>query len=152
MQKKHLGKGLGALIPKKTPEAVITMVSIDDIKESDLQPRMEMDEGKLRELSESVKQRGFLQPIIVRKREDHFEIVAGHRRFEVARRIGLTEVPSIVKDFNDKETLEASYQPLDGRCEKFSKLLDGRYQGFGEKGTGLLPGHRQIFREPGDDL
>ena len=76
MQKKHLGKGLEALIPKKAQEAAITMVNIQDIKESHLQPRIDMSEEKLRELTESVKQRGFLQPIIVRQKEGHFEVVA----------------------------------------------------------------------------
>lgn len=106
MQKKHLGKGLEALIPKKAQEAGITLVDVQEVKESHLQPRIDMSEEKLQELTESVKQRGFLQPIIVRRKEGHFEVVAGHRRFEVARRLKLEEIPAIIKDFTDKESLE----------------------------------------------
>jgi len=107
--KKKLGKGLQALIPEiKTPSKEVQKVKIEEIKPSPYQPRLKTDEKRILELMNSIREKGILQPLIVRKKETGFELVAGHRRYEAAKRLNLKEVPVITKELTDKEVLEIS--------------------------------------------
>ena len=81
-------------------------LKIDEIEPNRLQPRKNFDEDALQELSESIKQFGLIQPIIVKKRENFYEIIAGERRWRAARIAGLKEVPVIVKEYDDQESME----------------------------------------------
>ena len=81
-------------------------LKIDEIEPNRLQPRKNFDEDALQELSESIKQFGLIQPIIVKKRENFYEIIAGERRWRAARIAGLKEVPVIVKKYDDRESME----------------------------------------------
>ena len=81
-------------------------LKIDEIEPNRLQPRKNFDEDALQELSESIKQFGLIQPIVVKKKENYYEIVAGERRWRAARIAGLKEVPVIVKEYDDRESME----------------------------------------------
>ncbi len=107
MQKRVLGKGLDALIPKKnttiTPKEFIHL-PLNKVRPAKAQPRQEMDEVELKELAESIKQKGFIQPIVARKlKDDSYEVVAGERRYQAAKLLGLNEIPTIVKDIDEKD-------------------------------------------------
>ena len=115
-KRKGLGKGLDSLIPKietsepGTEEAVKpdTFVKISRIEPNKNQPRKKFDEDALQELSESIKQFGVIQPLIVQKRDDYYEIIAGERRWRAAKLAGLKEVPVIIKNYTDQEIMEIS--------------------------------------------
>ena len=122
-KKGGLGKGLNALIPpsteeKKSPEKVNsalvsetdkeTLVNITKIEPNRTQPRKNFDEDALQELSDSIKQFGVIQPLIVQDRKDHYEIIAGERRWRAAKKAGLKEVPVIIKNYTDQEIVEIS--------------------------------------------
>lgn len=81
-------------------------LKIDEIEPNRLQPRKNFDEDALQELSESIKQFGLIQPIVVKKQDNYYEIVAGERRWRAARIAGLKEVPVIVKEYNERESME----------------------------------------------
>ncbi|MGL4799631.1 MAG: ParB/RepB/Spo0J family partition protein [Cellulosilyticaceae bacterium] len=112
MKAKGLGKGLNALLSEEAlsvqTESGIKVVSISDVEPNAEQPRKEFRPEELFELSISIKEYGILQPILVRQRGDKYEIIAGERRYRAARLAKLTEVPVIIKDFSDQETLEVS--------------------------------------------
>ena len=128
-----LGKGLDALIPnkaggpskepaKKTRSAVVKkdkptekdnlaaerLVKISSVEPNLNQPRRHFDEDALLELSESIKQYGVLQPLLVSDKKDYFEIIAGERRWRAAKMAGLKEVPVVVKEFSTQEIVEIS--------------------------------------------
>lgn len=84
------------------------MVKISDVEPNREQPRKSFDEDALLELSESIKQFGIIQPLIVQKRQDYYEIIAGERRWRAAKIAGLKEVPVIVKDYTEQEIVEIS--------------------------------------------
>jgi len=120
--KKGLGKGLSALFGESNikPEKKVEikkeinnqkMAPIGDLNRNPYQPRMKFDEDKINELSESIKQNGLIQPIAVRKdRTDpgRYEIVAGERRWLASQKAGLHQVPIVVLNLNDSETLEVA--------------------------------------------
>lgn len=81
-------------------------VKVSDIVPCSFQPRTEFDREALESLAQSIKEKGVLQPLLVRKKNDKYEIIAGERRWRAAQLAGLNEVPVIVKDLNDSETLE----------------------------------------------
>ena len=81
-------------------------VKISDIVPCSFQPRTEFDREALESLAQSIKEKGVLQPLLVRKKNDKYEIIAGERRWRAAQLAGLDEVPVIIKDLNDSETLE----------------------------------------------
>lgn len=89
-------------------EGKVWQVSIEKLRAGAFQPRIQFDKEKLQELSQSIKSNGILQPIIVRKVNNYFEIVAGERRWRAAQMAGLHEIPVIIKNFSDRETLELS--------------------------------------------
>lgn len=107
----RLGKGLEALIrdiPERTNQATgITTVKVEHISPNRYQPRKMFDPIKLQELSDSIKQNGIIQPIIVTKREDSdYELIAGERRLEAAKLAGFDEVPVIIRSVSKKEQLQ----------------------------------------------
>jgi ParB family chromosome partitioning protein len=99
-----LGKGLSALIPD-APEPRISPieVDIDRLSPNDLQPRTHMDQAGLQHLAQSIASSGIIQPIVVRKTGDRFQIIAGERRWRAARLAGLLRVPIIVRDVTGDE-------------------------------------------------
>src|SRR5438477_541850 len=105
-----LGKGLSALIPDVTePSRGPTEVDLDLISPSEHQPRHQVDDTRLDELARSIKANGVIQPIIVRKVEGGYRIIAGERRWRAAQRAGLLRVPVVIKDVgagNDAQILE----------------------------------------------
>ncbi len=88
-------------------KSVITL-KISEVEPNRKQPRKEFNEDALLELSESVRQYGIIQPLIVQKREDYYEIIAGERRWRAAKMAGLKEVPVVIKDYTDQEIMEVS--------------------------------------------
>jgi len=109
MIKQPLGRGLSALIPeatKRTTDRVIS-IPIDDITPSPYQPRMQIAADSLEELSASIKEKGVVQPIVVRSMgSDKYEIIAGERRLRASKLAGLSEIPAIVREVSDVEAME----------------------------------------------
>ena len=124
VKKTGLGKGLDSLIPpqaaskkelKKEETPVKTIIKqeemklrLSEIEPNRSQPRKKFDEDSLLELADSIKQFGLLQPLLVQKKKDYYEIIAGERRWRAAKMAGLKEVPVIIKDFSDQEIVEIS--------------------------------------------
>src|SRR3989338_10258986 len=108
VQKKGLGKGLGALIPGVEPSADShgLKVEIDRIAPNPLQPRRSFYEAKIDELAASVRDQGIIQPLLVRRAGEGYELIAGERRLRAARKAGLREVPVIVRVASNSETLQ----------------------------------------------
>jgi ParB family chromosome partitioning protein len=107
--KKGLGRGLSSLIGETKVEININKVSISDLVSNKFQPRKVFDEDSLQELTNSIKERGIIQPIIVRKSsEDNskYEIIAGERRWLAAQKAGLHEIPVVITDVDDLKSLE----------------------------------------------
>ncbi len=106
--KKGLGKGLGALLNVDTAAAEneIVQLKINEIEPNKNQPRKDFDEEKLRQLAESIKHHGVVQPVIVKKSGDVYNIVAGERRWRAARIAGLDTIPAIVGDYDDRQVME----------------------------------------------
>ena len=111
-KKMALGKGLGALIPGiEAEEAAQTDYrdcDIDLIRPNRYQPRVRFAEDELVELTNSIKEQGILQPLLVRKDKTGFELIAGERRLRAARKAGLKKVPVVIKDVSDDKLLEMS--------------------------------------------
>lgn len=108
MENRALGKGLLALIPDKIisdAKESVTYLKTIQIKENSLQPRMNFDSEKLSDLIASVKKQGVLQPILVRKKNDGYEVIAGERRLRAAQALALDEVPVVIKSVTDQEAL-----------------------------------------------
>ena len=106
---KGLGRGLSSLIGESTLDTNINKLPISDLLSNKLQPRKIFDEDNLQDLTNSIKERGIIQPIIVRKSADHdskYEIIAGERRWLAAQKAGLHEVPVVTIDVNDLKSLE----------------------------------------------
>ena len=109
--KRGLGRGLSSLIGETKVESNKNQLQISDLTPNKLQPRKIFDEENLNDLTNSIKERGILQPIIVRKSEDEkskFEIIAGERRWLAAQRAGLHNVPVVVTEADDLKSLEFS--------------------------------------------
>ncbi len=121
-KKKGLGRGLNTLIPsvpimdsgltkevaeKKEDHSISElMMPIQKLEPNPQQPRNQFDEDGLQELADSIKQYGILQPLLVKKRDHYYEIIAGERRWRAAKLAGMKEVPVIVKDFTEREIVE----------------------------------------------
>jgi ParB family chromosome partitioning protein len=106
---KGLGRGLGALFSQVevTSDAdVVNEAEITELRPNPYQPRKHFDDEALQELTESIKQHGVVQPLVVRKSIHGYEIVAGERRFRAAKLAGLEKVPIVVKDFTDDQMME----------------------------------------------
>ncbi|MCA9840143.1 MAG: ParB/RepB/Spo0J family partition protein [Trueperaceae bacterium] len=101
-----LGRGLDALLPRPENNQGIRQISLDQLHVSSFQPRKFLDPEAISDLAKSISDKGILQPLLVRESGSGFEIVAGERRFRAAQQVGLKEVPVIVKELSDRETLE----------------------------------------------
>ena len=133
--KKGLGRGLSSLIGETKVEALKNKVSISDLVPNKYQPRKIFDEENLNELANSIKERGILQPIIVRKSSDDlskFEIIAGERRWLAAQKVGLHNIPVVITDADDLKSLEFAIvenvqrhdlNPLE-EAQGYKKLID----------------------------
>ncbi|TCT12257.1 ParB family chromosome partitioning protein [Natranaerovirga pectinivora] len=115
--KKGLGKGLSALITENIKDVKeetnslkegVVVLNINNIEPNKEQPRKHFNEDALSELSDSIKQYGVIQPIIVQKKNDYYAIIAGERRWRASKLAGLKEVPVIIKDFSSQKILEIS--------------------------------------------
>jgi ParB family chromosome partitioning protein len=111
-KKMALGRGLDSLIPgiesiDNRPSEYF-MCDVELIRSNRYQPRLQFSEEKLQRLTDSVKQQGILQPLVVRKNSEGYELVAGERRLKAARRSGLKQVPVIIRDISDSQLLEIS--------------------------------------------
>ena len=108
VQKKGLGKGLSALIPgiDAPGETPNLQVEVDRIASNPSQPRRSFDEAKIDELANSVRDQGIIQPLLVRRAGEGYELIAGERRLRAARKAGLREVPVIVREASNSETLQ----------------------------------------------
>ncbi|WP_408069743.1 ParB/RepB/Spo0J family partition protein [Butyrivibrio sp. JL13D10] len=141
--KRGLGKGLDALIApapasakstkeEKVSEGQVVTVNITKVEPNREQPRKTFDEDKLIELSDSIKQHGIINPLIVQDRKDHYEIIGGERRWRAAKKAGLKEVPVIIKNLTEEEIAEYALidniqrddlNPID-EALAFKKLID----------------------------
>lgn len=128
VKRNGLGKGLDSLIPNKSNKSPSStekqvaktekeekstgsgeiLVKINEVEPNREQPRKDFDEDSLMELADSIKQFGILQPLIVQKKKDYYEIIAGERRWRAAKLAGIKEVPIIVKEYTDQEIVEIS--------------------------------------------
>ncbi len=116
VSKRGLGKGLSNLIPvneepkvvEKIIEKAETIVKINEIEPNRNQPRSNFDEDALQELADSIKQYGVIQPIVVNKKDNYYEIIAGERRWRASKIAGLKEVPVIIKEYSDQEVMEVA--------------------------------------------
>lgn len=111
MERKALGKGLSALIPEADSKGVelkegIINLKLSQIKPNPFQPREDFDAESLEELVQSIKEKGVIQPILVRRKGDQFELIAGERRLRAATALNIQEIPAIVKDVEDIDSLE----------------------------------------------
>ena len=105
---KGLGKGINALFPGEDLDQLeqVEQILVMDIKPNPFQPRKIFDEEALKELSESIKEHGVLQPIIVRKKGSKFEIVVGERRFRASQLANLDVIPAVIRELNDQQMME----------------------------------------------
>lgn len=117
--KKGLGRGLNAMIPgspevkneenanmKEIDVSRETLININEIEPNKKQPRKGFDEDAIQELADSIKKYGVIQPLILQRKNNFYEIIAGERRWRAARLAGLKEIPAIIKDYTPQETLE----------------------------------------------
>ena len=114
MEKKRLGRGLDALLSNGNGDTAVaempadSQVAVERIEQNPYQPRKSFDRDELASLSASIRTHGVLQPIVVRVKGDHFQLIAGERRLRAAQDAGLKQVPVHLVDFNDQEVLEAA--------------------------------------------
>ena len=159
--KKGLGRGLSSLIGDNEVKESKTTISISSIIRNKYQPRKKFDKDSLEELTSSIKERGIIQPIIVRKSDDiidKFEIVAGERRWQAAQKAGLHKVPAVVIEADNLKSLEFAIvenvqrkdlNPIE-EAEGYKRLIDDfNYdQEKVAKFIGKIPGYTMnMFRK-----
>ncbi len=111
-----LGRGLSALIPEAAPPPTAgrelpagpVEIDLDLLRPNPRQPRTQIDEARLEELAQSIRANGVIQPVLVRRAVDHYEIVAGERRWRAAQRAGLLKMPVTIRDVPDEKLLEVA--------------------------------------------
>lgn len=108
MERRALGKGIGALIPEKDTARKIEIIYVqtDQIRPNPFQPREDFDTQSIEELAQSIREKGVIQPLLVRRKGDSYELIAGERRLRAANILGLKEIPILVKDVEDQDSLE----------------------------------------------
>lgn len=107
VKKTGLGKGMGALLTVVEDErSSYFLCPIEEIKPHRSQPRKTFSNEKLEELAASIREKGIIQPLVVRKKSDHYELIAGERRWRAAQKAGLREVPVVIQDVSDDTALE----------------------------------------------
>ena len=131
---KGLGKGISAFFPEESihSDNTVEHVAVSKLIVNPFQPRKIFNEEALKELAESIKEHGIIQPIVVRKKEKKYEIIAGERRFRAAKLAGLKEVPAIVKEMTEQQMMEVAIlenlqredlTPIE-EAEAYSSLID----------------------------
>jgi ParB family chromosome partitioning protein len=148
-----LGRGLEALIPgagvgiaTAEPRASSPDLPIDEIAPNPHQPRVRFDEQAIRELADSIRSSGVLQPVLVRRAGNGYELVAGERRLRAARMAGLTRIPAVIRDVADRDMIEMALVENIQR-EELNPIEEAKaYQQLSEK-TGLT--HDQISERVG---
>jgi len=110
-KRKVLGKGLSALIPDAAVTtagggAGLVSITVDEISPNRYQPRRDFDDVKIEELASSIREKGIIQPLIVRETDEGYELIAGERRLRAAKLAGLASVPAVIRDVSDGEALE----------------------------------------------
>jgi len=119
MEKRVLGRGLAALIPEKQTADTIQVlesniqqgvrnIPISKVKANKYQPREEFNQEALDDLAASIKEKGFIQPVLVRLKDNEYELIAGERRLRAAKKLGYKEIPVIIKEASDLDSLEIS--------------------------------------------
>ncbi|MBI5342983.1 MAG: ParB/RepB/Spo0J family partition protein [Deltaproteobacteria bacterium] len=109
LKKKVLGRGLSALLPGPAErDTEFLRIPVDQLRTSPFQPRRTFSQEELRELVESVREKGVLQPLLVRPTAGGYELVAGERRLRAAQAVGLKTVPAVIRKLSDREVLEAT--------------------------------------------
>ena len=110
MEKRALGKGLSALIPERAEgehkREEVVYVQTTQIRPNPFQPREEFNEDTINELAQSIKEKGVIQPLLVRRVGDNYELIAGERRLRAAKSLGHKEIPVLVRNVDDKDSLE----------------------------------------------
>jgi len=112
MERKALGKGLSALIPETPVDSSthkkeeIIYVHVEQIKPNPFQPREDFNQQNIEELAQSIKEKGVIQPLLVRRKGDNYELIAGERRLRAAKAMEFKEIPVIVRDVSDQDSLE----------------------------------------------
>lgn len=134
MSKRGLGKGLGALIPEvgSVDREEIQEIAVGEIRPNPRQPRREFDPEKLSELAASIREHGVVQPILVRRTDEGYELVAGERRWRAAQTAGLDRIPAVVRSLSGAQVLEIALienlqredlNPLE-EAEAYRRLID----------------------------
>lgn len=134
MRRKALGKGLGALLPDPEPGRLDAgaEVPLEDLEPNPFQPRAAIDPARLAELAASIRESGIVQPILVRRHQGRFQIIAGERRWRAAQSLGLRSVPVAIRDVPDERLLELALveniqreelQPLE-EAQAFQRLQE----------------------------
>ena len=115
MNRKVLGKGLGALIPDfemGVPETEkrdnILEFNVDDIIPNRYQPRQKFDDEKLNDLAESIREKGIIQPVVMQKSEQGYELIVGERRWRACKKLGIKKIPAVLRESSDSESLEVA--------------------------------------------
>lgn len=133
--KKGLGKGLGAILDSEnilSESSGISELKVNDIEPNREQPRKNFDQEKLQSLAESIAQHGVVQPIIVKKQDKGYSIIAGERRWRAAKLAGLKTIPAIIKDLSPRDVMEVALieniqredlNPIE-EAEAYQKLMD----------------------------
>lgn len=151
MEKKRLGRGLDALIGNGA-EAVATaplgQVAVTRIDQNPYQPRKAFDDDELNALSESIRNHGILQPLVVRLVGERYQLVAGERRLRAAQQVGMQEVPVRIVDFNDQQVLEAA---LVENIQRADLNAIEKAQGFQDYLKRFDMTHEQLARRLGLD-
>ncbi len=154
--RKALGKGLSALLPSKPPTPrlqplepeTVLLVPITRIDPNPLQPRSVFQADRLQELARSIQSTGILQPLIVRRAGERFQLVAGERRWRAAKLAGLAEVPTVVRDFTDDRLLEVT---LVENIQREDLNAIEIAHAFDRLGRELKLTHEEIARRTGKD-
>lgn len=113
MSKKRLGKGLKALInddgnKKRTSDNDISKIQVDLIEANPYQPRKEFKDEEIKNLSQSIKENGLIQPILVRKKGEKYQVVAGERRLRAVKKLDLEKIKVVIKDYNEQQMMEVA--------------------------------------------
>ena len=149
MKKKVLGRGLSALLPGPSErEPDFLRIPVREIRGSGQQPRRSFAPEELRELVESIREKGVLQPVIVRPTAAGYELVAGERRLRAAQAAGVGTIPAIVKKFSDRESLEAALVENVQRADLNAIELAEAYQRLAAE---FSLSHEEIARRVGKD-
>ncbi len=149
MKRKVLGRGLSALLPGPSErEPDFLRIPVSEIRGSGQQPRRSFAPEELRDLVESIREKGVLQPVIVRPTAAGYELVAGERRLRAAQAAGVGTIPAIVKKFSDRESLEAALVENVQRADLNAIELAEAYQRLAAE---FSLSHEEIARRVGKD-